>query len=772
MRRLLPLLALVACDDDTTAVEVDAAPPGGAVCAFDDSTDPASAARLSLGEEVEGFLCPVGDVDWYSLRAGPEARILEIELGKGSPLSPVAPTYGVWIRDGDTTGELVASPRPDEVGGERVTVSHCVPEAELLLAVRDLGEANEDRRHPYSLTVRGRPDPDPSEPNDDRAEATALAAATPVVGAVGCRGDEDWYAVEIGEREVLSWRLEVPVAGFHPRVRVLSPDGVLLDDQRNPAGVREATDLQRVVGTRAAGVYNVVVSDDDGSEADPAVTYTLTVDVAEEIDPNEPNDVPADATELAAVRCGDEWTGWIERQGTVGTLGDPDWFRLPTEACRLGLVEVEVTLDGAGLSDAEAWALQRELQMSVAFVFSHPDSPCEQDTECRLLNRPCANSWDCRGLFNTCLPEGTCAGATTCLPGGECGAFRVERHYERLEVGEGAPPPNAVVLSAPAVPRDIYLRVGDFGGDALAPDRLYTVRVRVRADPDTNEPNNIYTPTIRRSDPVGVHLNLAREMHVVPVHACEGATKGGQDAGPDAAVDLDAAVDAAPPEPDAAPLEPDAAPFEPDAAPPEPDAAAPEPDAEPPEPDAAQQDPDAAAPEPDGRVPEPDATVSDAAPDAAVVPGPVPGCCGPDDWVEGAISYEADQDFFAYAHPCPGEDCMVRILFEVDGGGVDPLWQVFRGDALWYDGIVPIAEGPDQPPRSGAFGGLGPDDQCFYAFHGHEGEPFYYAIGIRDLLPGRDWDPDQRYRFCIEKVADGCEAPCELHEDGCGLPSE
>ena len=35
------------------------------------------------------------------------------------------------------------------------------------------------------------------------------------------------------------------------------------------------------------------------------------------------------------------------------------------------------------------------------------------------------------------------------------------------------------------------------------------------------------------------------------------------------------------------------------------------------------------------------------------------------------ISYEYDQDWYVYAHPCPGEDCTVRILYQVDAGPVD-----------------------------------------------------------------------------------------------------
>ncbi len=774
MRRLwLVAVMALACEQaKEDPVEGDAAPPGSVLCAFDDSIDPASAAELSLESPVEGFICPIEDVDWYALQVDAGARILEIELIKGSPLSPVEPTYGLWVREGEGLGALVASPRPEEVGGASLKISHCVPAGELVLGVRDLGEDNEDRRHAYTLSVTGRPDPDPTEPNDDAEAAAPLAPGAAAEGAIGCRGDEDWYAVEVGEREVLSWHLELPVAGFHPRVRVLAPGGDVLDDQRNPAATRQATDLQRVVGTRGAGTYFVVVSDDDDGEADPTGTYSLSVERLEELDPNEPNDGPTEAAALGELSCGAEWSEWVERQGSVGTLGDPDWFVLQNEGCEGGLVEVELSLDGEGLSEAAQRALQAEVQMSAALVVPDPESECAADEDCRVLNRACQNGWDCAGLFNTCLPEGRCAGASACLPQSVCGAFMLERHFQPTMDEEAPLRANRVRFAAPVSAPELFLRVADFGGDGLAPDRLYTLRVRVRREQDAHEPNNVYTPQVRRSDPVGVHLERAR---MVPVHACDLVQKGDQPDGgvPDAGVDAepDAGVDAAP---DAVvDAEPDAAP--------EPDAAA-EPDA------AVDAAPDAAvdaAPEPDAVVdldlavadaaPPVDARVEDAAPDAAPdapeggEPGPIPGCCGPDDWIEGAISYEGDQDFFVYAHPCPEADCMVRILFEVDGGPVEHLFQVFRGDELWYDGLIPLSEAAEQPALSGAFGGLGEADQCFYAFRGHGQR---YAIGIRDLLPDHDWNPDQRYRFCVERVAEGCMEPCELFEDGCGQPSD
>ena len=125
---------------------------------------------------------------------------------------------------------------------------------------------------------------------------------------------------------------------------------------------------------------------------------------------------------------------------------------------------------------------------------------------------------------------------------------------------------------------------------------------------------------------------------------------------------------------------------------------------------------------------------------------------------------------------------MVKIYYEIDEGPVDMLWQVYQGESLWFDPIVPVSELQVNSAQRGSFGGLAEGDQCFYAWQGHmstEERPFLYTLAIRDLRPTRDWSSEQRYRFCVEKVGQGCfEPPCEVAEEptdpervgGCQVP--
>ena len=727
--------AATGCDDaEAPEGRPDAIPVSGPVCAFDDSESAETALPLALGEASTGSICPVEDQDWHAFEVPAGHALARVELAMDAPVSPVEPTYLVR----DARGAVVATPAATEVGGA-LEVDHCLAPGAYHVVVRDRGDDAQDRRNQYQLIITTAPEPDGAEPNDDAEAAADLRLGDVQTGYIACVGDADWFRVELGDDEVLRYELAMPAGGVHPQVRVLDAAGEVLYREANPAGRREATALSRGVTVRGAGSYFVVVDDDDGADADPGTAYTLSVTATEQLDLNEPNDRAAVATELDAVSCGAEWTEWQTRQGTIGAVGDPDWFRVETEGCDNGLIEAEANLQTDALGADALAELRSELQLSLALVRAHEPSPCEADDECRELNLECSRTWDCAGFFNACQPSGRCAGATACLKESVCGAFETERHQD-AGVDDGSPS-NGARVSAPIFDRlPLYLRVGDFGGNGQAPTVFYDLRFRVRRDPDTHEPSNVYTPQLTGSDDLGVQRSFARAHHEVMVHDCTWRLEA--DAGLGEKGEADAAVS------DAAVSDVAVS-------------------------DAAVSDaavPDAAVPD----VAVPDAAVPDiAVPDAGPPPPPgvVPGCCGPDDWIEGAISYEADQDWYVYNHPCPGEDCMVRIRFEVDGGPVDQLWQVFEGNRVWFDSVLPTEERADNPAYDGAFGGLGAEDTCFYAFGGH-GDGQHYSLAIRDLLPRADWQPDQRYRFCIEKVARTCvEPPCRISENGqCDAP--
>lgn len=686
-RRLTPLCALVlaaACSEpsENNGTTID---PGTSQCEHDELLGPETAGALTVGESTEGFVCPVEDEDWYKLTVPTSDKLFTIGLELSAPLSAVEPSYALWSINGGQPDVAVAQPPSTQIGA-KLNYTHCVDPGEYFLVVRDSGNDAQDFRHPYTLDVATAPDPDPREPNGAAASASTISLGAPTTGFVACRGDEDWFTIDIPDGKLLSIELASAIATYEPTVRLYDAAGELLVDESNPSGSVQETSIRRFEVLPSAGTYSIVVSDDDNEHADPNVPYTLTVELIDDQDPNEPNNDAREATPIAsgAQNCGADFGSRIEHIGTIGSPGDDDWFRLQLSGCDMGIVEAELELQTGGMSAQQQWELANEVQATLTVIKGHPTSPCATDEDCNVLQEACEEPLDCAGLFETCLGQGLCAGATACLPEGHCGANYTQRRYEcppRLtECAPGATPPpmNGARVAAPLRGETVvYLRVSDYQSDGSAPDTPYRLSVRVRSDPDANETNNLYTSDIQNPLPVDAHRSFAVE---VPVHDC---------------------------------------------------------------------------------------TAGD--------------CCGGGTWTTGSIGYEFDLDWFKYQHPCPGADCTMRLHYQVDGGPVDVVMNIFRGGSLWFS-AYDVSEEPMQAGMSGTLGGTTAADTCFYAYNGHNGDPFWYYVMARDLNQlysdeenirpeSKDWDANQTYSFCVEKIANVCSVPpCEIFPDGCGQP--
>ena len=125
---------------------------------------------------------------------------------------------------------------------------------------------------------------------------------------------------------------------------------------------------------RKTGPYFIKITDDDGRDADAQTPYQVQITTVEDIDPNEPNDKPAQATEIGELECS-EWGEWVSFQGTYGTSGDVDWFKLPLKNCKRGIIEAELTIDTTTLEK-----VANKIQSSISLV---PPSECAADEDCR-----------------------------------------------------------------------------------------------------------------------------------------------------------------------------------------------------------------------------------------------------------------------------------------------------------------------------------------------------------------------------------------------------
>lgn len=682
------LAGVSACSGTDDPKTID---PGIVKCERDDISEPALAQAFNLAEPTSGFVCPEEDQDWYRITLTDQEKIARVSLSMSVPLSQIEPTYAFYtINSAGEPETVVASPPATSIGAKLNDV-HCMEAGEYLFVVRDQGDNAEDFRHPYTVTVTGQPDPDLNEPNNEQATAHVMSSGSSVQAAIACGGDEDYYKVEIPQGVILRMKLTAPIAGYEPTLLLLDDTGQPIVTQSNPSGGVQETNIDRYEVVPGAGTYYILVKDDDNADANPDVLYTLLVELVTDQDPNEPNNHPSVATPLSAsaVTCSGSWSTSMEFQGTIGSPGDNDWYELPLSGCNNGIIEAEVVLNNNNLPTAEQWAFNEKIQATVSLIRPHAESPCVNDQDCITLNKSCEDSWDCAGYFNTCLPEQLCSGASVCLPSGSCGALETQRRYQcsptvaECQPNSGAQPPvNKAVISAPLFgDGHVYLRVSDFQADGGAPDVLYTLKVRVRTDPDANERSNLYANELPPVIPVW------RQPAVdIPIHDC---------------------------------------------------------------------------------------TIGD--------------CCDSGTWVTGVLAYESDMDWYRYPHPCPGQDCTARVVYDVDGGPVDFTIRVSRqtdDEDSWFP-VLRSDEAANQVARSGALGGSSAGDSCFYAFSGHSSSNgYYYYVSVRDVLAlynnsgivrpdSRDWSTDQTYRFCVEKVDNAClEPPCQIYETGCGVPQQ
>jgi hypothetical protein len=509
---------------------------GSRFCQQDTHDGPETAGTLAAGTgndewTAEGYICPVGDQDWYKLTVPAGHHLLRVGLDVTGPGSPIQPTYAVYGPPCDEACldlepqqrldqgccQARATPRPEEVGG-RLDVDHCLEPGEYFVTVREQGNDAQDFRSPrglYHLTLSTAPDSDSNEPNDGPDSASTLTGTT-ANGHITCRGDQDWYAIEgVGNNELLQVRLQVPIAEFQPQLRVVAADGSQIGSISNPAGTVEQTDLDGLYALPSGGRYFVVVEDDDGSEADVNATYQLTVTTVTDTDTNEYNNTAATATDLGNLSCGSSWST-VNATGTLAATNDVDIYRVSLAAgCAGGVFEAAVELNGTP---------PENLQPSVRIVRAHPESPCTDDYDCRTLSMTCdpgENGLDCAGFGNSCLVD-ACAGASMCLPGGVCGATVIERHPDFCHHSDGrcrgpgstrlqqscsndsdcanqAEVHTAIPLGRNPNPSEItaidqlFVVVSDYQNDEASPNR-YSLTLRARNDPDPNEPNEVYNP--------------------------------------------------------------------------------------------------------------------------------------------------------------------------------------------------------------------------------------------------------------------------------------
>jgi hypothetical protein len=195
-------------------------------------------------------------------------------------------------------------------------------------------------------------DPCQIQPGETRQESIA-----PV-------GDVDSYELQMAPGQVLDVDIRYPERRpVQLRAVLFGPGGTAVLSAQNMGGPAQPQRVRLNYPVAEAGIHRIDVSDvgSDDEDLNPASPYSITVTLVTQSDDNEPNDGPAEATELALNTP-------MAGVGQIGTPGDVDWFRFELSDNQI----VRVDASGTAGDPAYRWELLRD----GAF-----DSPVAQATQ-------------------------------------------------------------------------------------------------------------------------------------------------------------------------------------------------------------------------------------------------------------------------------------------------------------------------------------------------------------------------------------------------------
>jgi hypothetical protein len=471
MRRSLLLLA-VSCSLACGKKAPDPTPDAGSItidqCSSATVAKTLAECQLTLGQKLTGHIAPAGHHVWYhlSLPTLPPRALLQVTAGYDVPESPV--TLQALLFQGDALKSLGSaidkkprgSPSPVNV------VSRVDQPGDFYVLLQDDGSSADgaqkgvaDFRHAYAQAT-------PIPLSNGQGTQTGYLATT---------GDQDVYAVDVpgsvsSSRSVLYVGLDAPALVPDSQIRIAytiereGADGGAVASGQTPSPVGEQkTGTARLL--TEGGRYIVTVSGykqhvtDEDPPGDPRLKYTINVQLLPDVDANEPNDLPGQATQVDLGSVGASQTV----RGRIGYVADLDWFA--------------VRLAGSGQNTRLRYTLTFDDAQAASRRFPEVGSIDDHQLTVSSLE---ASTSSC---------EASCPSGPTQLDGCVFTTPQCIHSYRKQLVGEPSAPTGLEnfqgALPVPAgAARTFHFLIEDQGNDG-ADDRGYTLQLSwTTEDPD------------------------------------------------------------------------------------------------------------------------------------------------------------------------------------------------------------------------------------------------------------------------------------------------
>lgn len=326
------------------------------------------------------------DKDWYLAVMPPSLNsksLLRVNAGYQVPQTGVNFRVNLLTEAGDGTLRSIATAVDKHGAAAPKPVDLILPPTTLLagskvyVLVDDEGadtKVHVDNRNPYSVLVEVRDNPDSHEPNDTKAQATAIAMSDDSEGKAGTssgylatENDEDQYVFPVtdvsGNDKNL---LYVRVSGPNPHPVNPPPpyklgytlydpqDRVVSEGHMENEFIRIDLATSRVT-TGKNGQWRLVVKGwrSEGSQekisGTMAVKYDVQVRVLPERDASEPNETSATAKLVSLAAPANGGSTSTQLRGKLSAVPDEEWFRLdlPSRG-RPSTLRYKLTVAGAG----------------------------------------------------------------------------------------------------------------------------------------------------------------------------------------------------------------------------------------------------------------------------------------------------------------------------------------------------------------------------------------------------------------------------------------
>jgi hypothetical protein len=163
-----------------------------------DTNEPGNNTVAGAKAPGQGYISCKGDLDWFTLSVGAD-QMAQVTLTTAAT-SQLVLAYEIWDSTGKATkyGEGFAD---GTKGPINLAALHCLPKAgSYAIVVKDKDGTHSDSTVPYTLAISQQNEQDAQDKgarNDTPATATNCGANCTFTGQIGCKGDVDYYKVDL-----------------------------------------------------------------------------------------------------------------------------------------------------------------------------------------------------------------------------------------------------------------------------------------------------------------------------------------------------------------------------------------------------------------------------------------------------------------------------------------------------------------------------------------------------------------------------------------------